>query len=313
MRRIRNAGRRGFTLVEFVCIGGCIAMLFALAAPAVVKSRSDARSQQCRNNLKQIGLALHNYHDVYKTFPPGWMAHHRLPGQSYGRGWMGGLLPFVEQVKLYERLDFRTQLLPDANELLQTKVPTFRCPVDPTPDVNPLRGDYGTSNYSGNYGFAVPARDAGGTEAVLLKHWLPSERTLNWPGTMAAPKSTNGIFHMNSRVGFRDILDGTSNTLAVSERSAKGGAGIWAGVRRNEFANDQVTDCSPGNEINSGATSFSSYHGGGAFILLCDGSTRFLSEKIESKVGTATPDGFGALGVFQRISARNDGQPITEF
>jgi hypothetical protein len=84
-------------------------------------------------------------------------------------------------------------------------------------------------------------------------------------------------------------------------------------VRRNEFANDQVTDCSPGNEINSGAASFSSYHGGGAFILLCDGSTRFLSEKIESKVGTATPIGFDALGVFQRLSARNDGQPIGGF
>jgi type II secretory pathway pseudopilin PulG len=312
MRRIHSDRRRGFALVDLVFIGGCIAVLFALAAPAVVKSRSDARSQQCRNNLKLIGVALHNYHDIYRTFPPGWMAHHRLPGKSYGRGWMGGLLPFVEQKDLFDKMGF-TKPLPEANKLLQTKVPTFRCPVDPTPDVNPLRGDYGTSNYSGNYGFAIPARDAGGTTAVLLKHWLPSDRTLNWPGTMAAPKSTNGIFYINSKVGIRDIVDGTSNTLLVSERSAKGGAGIWAGVRRNEFANDQLTDCSPGNEINSGAASFSSYHGGGAFILLCDGSTRFLSEKIESKAGTATKDGFTGIGVFQKLSARNDGQPIGEF
>jgi type II secretory pathway pseudopilin PulG len=312
MRGNRKPARRGFTLVDLVCVGSCVAALFALTAPAIQKSRSDARSQQCRNNLKQLALALHNYHDVYKGFPPGWVSHHRLPGKCYGYGWPARLLPFVEQVRVFNRMDFNKPMR-KADKLLQTKIPTFRCPVDPTPDINPLRGDYGTSNYSGNYGFAVPAKDAGGTEAVLLSQWLPSERALNWPGTMAAPKSTNGTFYINSKVGIRDIVDGTSNTLLVSERSAKSGAGIWPGVRRNEFANDQVTDCSPGNEINSGTTSFSSYHGGGVFIVLCDGSARFLSEKIESKAETPAKNGFRVIGVFQKLSARNDGQPIGEF
>lgn len=304
--------RRGFTLIELLCVGGCVSVLFALAAPAILQSRADARSKQCQNNLKQLGIALHNYHDVYNTFPPGWMAHHRLPGKSYGRGWMGAILPFVEQMPIFNKMEF-SKPLPKPNKLLRTKVAIYRCPVDPTPDVNPLRGGYGTSNYSGNYGFAVPAKHAGGTEAELLSQWLSSGRTLNWIGQRPAPKETNGLFHINSVVRIRDILDGTSNTFLVGERSARSGAGIWPGVRRNELANDHVTDCAPGNEINSGYRAFSSYHKGGANFVLCDGRVKFISEKISSKVGKATKTGFEAIGVYQRLSSRNDGQVVGEF
>ncbi|MFQ5734749.1 MAG: DUF1559 domain-containing protein, partial [Planctomycetaceae bacterium] len=219
MQRSRKSARRGFTLIDLACVGGCLTVMFALTAPAVVKARTDARSRQCINNLKQLGLALHNYHDVYNSFPPGWMSHHRLPGTSYGYGWMRGLLPFVEQGPLYNRLNF-VKPLPKANKLLQTPIQVFRCPADPTPDKNPLRSNYGTSNYSGNYGFAIPAKHAGGEKAILLTHWMAPSRAQNWPGQTALPRSTNGMFYINSMVRFRDVTDGTSNTLLVGERSA---------------------------------------------------------------------------------------------
>ena len=130
---------------------------------------------------------------------------------------------------------------------------------------------------------------------------------------MPAPKSTNGMFHINSVVRFRDVTDGTSNTLLVGERSAKSGAGIWPGVRRNEFASDQVTDCSSGNEINSGYSSFSSYHGGGAHFVIADGSVRFLSENIDSKAGTVMKGKFKGVGVFQALSSRNGGEIVRGF
>lgn len=309
MQHTRPPRRKGFTLIDLLAVGGCAAVLFALAAPAVMKARADARSRQCTNNLHQIAIALHDYHETYRALPAGWYAHHRLPGRSYGRGWMGSILPYVEQGALYGRINFNGPL-PDANKLLQTRIALYRCPADPTPDVNFLRSNYGTSNYSGNYGFAVPAADAAGKQPAPLTQWLSPRQRANWPGRLPLPKSTNGMFYVNSAVGIADITDGTSHTLFVGERSLKSGAGIWPGVRRNEFVNDQLTDCSAGNEINSGFTAFSSYHPGGAHFVFVDGKVRFLSERIDSRAGTPGKRGFTGVGTFQALSSRNGGEPV---
>ncbi len=151
MRITRSKRRRGFTLVDTLVVGGCLLIVLALLTPAIVAARSSARRSMCKNNLKQIGIALHNYHETFGTFPPGWVSRHPFPVRSYGYGWMVRILPFVEQARLFEAIDFQRPM-PDANYLLQTKIDEYRCPSDRTPAVNPLRSNYGTSNYSGNAG-----------------------------------------------------------------------------------------------------------------------------------------------------------------
>lgn len=273
--------RRGYTLIELLVVAMIVAIVLAILTPAIEQSRSASRRAQCNMNLCVIGLALHNYHEIFLTFPPGWISRHSMPETSYGFGWGVFLLPHVEETPLYKQIDF-SQSLPPANDLLQTRVKAFRCPVDPTPDVNPLRSNYGTSNYSGNAGDAEPL-------------WLSPRRTQFWPGEVpvASERARNGIFWMNSSTRIRDITDGTSNTLFVGERSAKSGAGIWAGVGRNDFSDDAVTLCGVGNEINKSYSSFSSYHKGGAHFVFCDGATKFVSENINPAIfrGLATRSG----------------------
>ncbi len=186
--------------------------------------------------------------------------------------------------------------MPAANDLLRTRISTFRCPVDPTPYVNPLRSTYGTSNYSGNAGTQSGRRGKGPS----LTHWLSPRRTQFWPGETPIVQRANGVFWLNSNTRIRNISDGTASTLLVGERSAKSGAGIWAGVGRNDFYYDVVTDCGPGNEINKRFTSFSSYHKGGAHFVLCDGRVKFINESIDPKV-------------FRKLSTRAGGETVPEY
>lgn len=281
--------RRGFTIVELLTVIFVVTVLLALVAPSIHQAQRDARRDKCKNNLKQIGLAMHNYHDVYGSFPPGWTNHHRLPGKGGRYGWSLVLTPFLEEFTLYEQVDFLNQDPWEALEVTQAALPIFRCPADSTRPLNPMRGNFGTSNYSGNFGTIAPPR------------WLEPGLSANWIGQPPTPDRTNGILWWNSNCGMRHITDGTSNTIMIGERSVQGAAGIWMGVRGNNFESDLVTDCSPGNEINSGANSFSSRHRGGSLFLICDGSTRFLSADIESGVGAD-----GLPEVYQRLADRGD-------
>ncbi len=286
---------RGFTLIELLVVICLIAVVSALCLPAIQQARDEARQTQCRNNLKQFGLALHNYHDTSKTFPPGWTHHHPQPGPQTRFGWTVFVSPYMDQIPLYRRLDFQTQRA-EPLALFQTRIATYRCPEDPSPDINSQRGDFGTMNYSANFGPIAPPR------------WMANGLTEFWPGQSSTLTETNGLAFLNSRVAVRDIRDGTSNTFLVGERSATGGAAIWMGVRGNEFETDQVTDCSPGHEINSGEAGFSSRHSGGANFLFCDGAVRFLSEKIESGPGEQQQ-----MKTYQKLSHRSDGFAIGEF
>jgi prepilin-type N-terminal cleavage/methylation domain-containing protein/prepilin-type processing-associated H-X9-DG protein len=286
---------RGFTLMELLIVIAMIAVLLTLCLPAVQHARDEARKTQCQNHLKQMGLALHNYHDATKTFPPGWTQYHPQPGTETRFGWAVFISPYLDQAPLYKQLDFQTQR-PEPLNLFQTRIAVYRCPEDPTDDLNSQRGGFGTMNYSGNFGPVAPPR------------WLHNGLTEFWPGQAATLAETNGLFFLNSAVRLRDITDGTANTILLGERSAQGGAAIWMGVRGNEFETDQVTDCSPGHEINSGGDGFSSRHQGGANFLFCDGRVVFLSEKIAS--------GFDANGrrqPYQLLSHRSDGEVIVDF
>lgn len=286
----RSHRRRGFTLIETAVVFAVAGMLAALLAPAIQQAREAARSTQCKNNLKQFGLALHNYHDTHSTFAPGWVAHHRQPQSGPHFGWTVMILPFMDQFPLFSGLNFR-QPPPAPNALMTRQLPTYRCPSDPTPKVNLLRSGYGTCNYSGNFGDQP------------LPRLLPDRFAAAWPGILPTPQKSNGVFHWNSKVRLRDISDGSSNTLLTGERSVTSGAGIWMGVSSNEFENDQVTDTSHSSQINAAYSSFSSRHAGGAHFGFCDGRVQFIKQTVNSSAGSVP-------GVFQKLGNRRDGLEI---
>ena len=295
--------RRGFTLIELLVVAAIVATGASLLPAAIQEAREAARRSVCKNNLKQLGIALHNYHDTYKTFPPGWVARTSSAANGPRFGWLASILPFVDQGPLYNQVDFENPLpaadgLTDrrGNNVLQTRLEVYRCPSDPTSAANPMRGNYGTSNYSGNHG------------DLSLPRWTTGRRTAFWPGQVDTPIKANGIMFWNSRVGIRDITDGASNTFMVGERSVTSASGIWPGVGSNEFENDAVSECSHGSRLNQSPTSFSSAHADGAHFLFCDGRAQFIDNGIDSQ-----PETKGDLGTYQRLANRHDGLPVGEF
>lgn len=285
MRRRTGSFKRGFSLIELLVVIAITAVLVALLFPAVLDARMQARNTSCKNNLKQLGLAMHNYHDVFNTFPPGWVAKDRKAKTGPNFGWGASILPFIDQAALYNRLDFKKPV-PAPNKLVQTMIPVYHCPDDLEAEINTVRGGYGTSFYSGVNG------------------------SVKLPGSVDTPENANGIFFWNSRIGIWDIIDGTSNTFLVGERSIASAAGIWVGTRSNQHENDSVTDCSHETRINTVITAFSSKHQGGANFLMGDGRVLFISEEIDSK---PVDEKNTTLGTYQKLSIRNDGQPVGRF
>ena len=304
MHSIRS--RRGFTLIELLVVIAIIAILIALLLPAVQQAREAARRTQCRNNLKQIGLALHNYHDVSNTLPPGWIAvdnqgrHAAHDGQS-GVGWGAMILPYMEQKNAYELFDSRFSIIDPVNAaFLRVQMPAYKCPSDPQPDTFQINEE-GTSavlaelpiaNYVGSFG----TEELDGCE--------------NAPGNLPVMANGqcrgDGVFYHNSKVRFRDITDGTSNTFLTGERKTVPTLdwySSWPGmVPEGEEAFQRVcgaADHTP-NHPNNHFDDFSSPHTGGSQFCLGDGSVRFISENIDGGVyrGLATIQGGETTGEF---------------
>jgi len=240
--------RRGFTLIELLVVIAIIAVLIALLLPAVQQAREAARRSTCKNNLHQIGLALHNYHDSTKCFPPGWVYDpNRTPTQFSGNmwGWSAFLLPNLDQGALYNSINFSmgfggglTAAGADQQENVTTApfsvhgpevtpLAIFRCPTDRGVNQVYYRGN-GTTNASvralggrSNY----PA--VNGSQVAFPDVTTPS--TLDTQG---------GMFGGNSYTGFRDMADGTTNAIVVGERRWKelsgrrvGTSTMWPGIR----------------------------------------------------------------------------------
>jgi len=207
--------RKGFTLIELLVVIAIIAVLIGLLLPAVQQAREVARRTQCMNNLKQLGIALHNYHDALRTFPPnltpGGTAYNYAKG---GWGVLSHLNPYLEQTNVYNLMDLTLPTYVnqgggvyvfaggDANtqKAVQTVVPLFLCPSDIG---KPVDGGYGLTtmgptNYCANQGSGID--------------------TLNGdPAQNGSPLNADGVFFADSRVRISDIADGTSNTVAFSE------------------------------------------------------------------------------------------------
>ena len=213
--RPRNEGGRGFTLIELLVAIAIIGTLVALLLPAVQAARESARRAQCVNNLKQIGLALHQYESVHLALPAGYVSGVDATGNDTGTGWgwAAMILPQTEQVLLFSSINFSLNIETGPNQTARLAIcGAFLCPsdrVDPSwPAVNRdwLTGApisticmLAPSNYVGMNGISEPGPDG------------------------------DGVLFRNSHVAFRDITDGLSNTLAVGERSHFLGPATWSG------------------------------------------------------------------------------------
>ena len=301
----------GFTLVELLVVIGIIGILMSLLLPAVQQARAAVRRSQCANHLKQLGLAMHNYHHAFGCFP-------------FGMGGTGGkysaisqMLPQLEQAAVFEQIDFQRDLTAPANDdARRVELAVLRCPSDFD---NPQRDAGGALNYMGNKGNGIVWGLASGPNAGMPE--------------------PNGVFYRKSRVGFRDILDGTTSTAAFCERLLTDGSNGMVSPRSDVFAHDgapvdadeavrmcdelDITDlanqfpmfmgapwmhgmhtylhtASP-NERSCGFNTVaratmppSSRHAGGVYLLRCDGSTRFVTDSID-------------VGVWRALGSR-DGQ-----
>ncbi len=327
----RRIAARGFTLVELLVVIAIRGVLVGLLLPAVQAAREAARRMQCSNNLKQLGLAMHNYHDVYKVLPPqdltGAATMCRLANTNFNFkwGWGTAVLPFIEQTALFNQLAPDGCSMPPATTLyngvplLQQSISAFRCPSDAGPALNPYHTNYATSNYVNCQNVLYP---------------FPSARP--------------------ARIG--DITDGTSNTFLLTERTLSPGPNNLKGaVGGVIFGRSASSDVSQGFHaswpINTRSTTLTatafgadtncrrfapnSNHTGGVHFVFCDGSVRFVDENIArnpacvpaggcSNGGDNPPTSNAAWGavpgrcpgpgfVYQNLYNRADGEVVSDF
>jgi prepilin-type N-terminal cleavage/methylation domain-containing protein len=323
--------RAGFTLIELLVVIAIIAVLIALLLPAVQQAREAARRSQCKNNLKQLGLAMHNYHDTYRVFPAA----------SGGNGFSphARVLPYIDQAPLYNTLNFLTttaisqgSVPADANNAAAWRLtlPVFRCPsdLDKLPDPSTVGG---RNNYWTNSGTGVlngsPGQTAGSTN-----YGLPEN---------------NGTIIQDRYVSMAEITDGTSNTALMSEKRTGDGSNAISTPETDTFAPGtypsnadeafqlcmatDVTNLAMQGKSNIGvswlagsndssfyfhslppngrscrfppsrmASTANSTHVGGIHTMLSDGSARFISQNI-------------SLVVWRSIGTRNGGEVVGDF
>ncbi len=291
---------RGFTLIELLVVVAIIAILISLLLPAVQQAREAARRLHCKNNLKQIGLALHSYHETNNVFPPGWIAVDEqqrpsaLEGTS-GVGWAVHVLPFLEQSAVYERFHADRALTDTANaDLLKSQVTAYKCASDPQPDYFAIRSETSgvvlaqlpVANYIGCFG----------PENLDDCELSPGNLPVMTDGTCRG----SGFFGHNSSIRIAEVTDGMSNTLMVGERKTRPDLdwySSWPGmIAAGEEAVQRVcgaADHVP-NDPHTHFDDFSSHHVGGAQFCLGDGSVRFVSENMDSGVYRATATIHGA-------------------
>jgi prepilin-type N-terminal cleavage/methylation domain-containing protein len=341
--------RRAFTLIELLVVIAIIAVLIALLLPAVQQAREAARRTQCKNHLKQIGLALHNYHDTHLMFPMGFsdvVWGDNEPSGGHGWSWSAFLLPYLDQAPLYNQFNFSTTPyacvscaapVTGNQVLVGTPLTVFGCPSDTKPKT--------ATNNAGQAG------NGWGTAAAASSSYMGCRGAFE--GAPCAQSGTrvtvdarnNGLLIVNGSRSFRDLTDGTSNVFAVGEVrwipliTDINGATNVGSVRQYIYGNITNTggpDCQNNGSNNNGAQlhlrtthqrlngpplaaaslhrSFHSQHTGGAHFLMGDGAVKFVSENIDNTAtGYSAAVVNGPYGLYQRLGAINDGQVVGDF
>ncbi len=316
-KRHSAPGRVGFTLVELLVVIAIIGTLVGLLLPAVQSARESARATGCRNNLKQVGLALHHFHDHARRFPSGWSGVDRPAAEVTGWtaddlpgwGWASGLLPQMEESTLYDRIDRRRPVFDPANsafhaDVRRAFVPTLACASDTR---GPTEGD-GCFTIAADDGVDEEEEHHfgekvdGGTLAPLCD--VGKSNYVGVFGTIEvddAPAAGNGMFFRSSRLGLKDMLDGTSKTLVVGERHSRLGGSTWTGVvpgaKAARIRLVGVADHAP-NDPHHHFDDFTSNHPTGVNFLLGDASVRRFDDSID-------------VGVYQSLCTRAGGESVS--
>ena len=291
-KKNRNVGQ-GFTLVELLVVIAIIGVLVALLLPAVQAAREAARRSQCTNNLRQMGIALHNYHDVHLAFPINYM-----PRASSTYSWMQGILPYIEQANLYNQIVVGGLNSVAANQqVAQTVIKTYRCPSDGI-----------TKN-----GIITTASDGGGTKAATNykancgANWMWTITNTNnarWPGDGNGLQHCDGLMCSNAQGGqpipvgdlmknltrMTNVSDGTSNTFAIGEAVPEWSNWSWwynqnAAVATAALPLNYKRGIDKLEQFKSSWQrnySFFSLHPAGASFAMCDASVRFIPDNIDT-------------------------------
>ncbi len=309
---------RGFTLIELLVVIAIIAILIALLLPAVQQAREAARRTQCKNNIKQLGLALHNYHDTFLVFPSAMFAS----GSRYLPNWAPRVFPYIDQATRSNQLnsmsaDWTNNLQPwrfdtaphNGRDSIWGPIPTFSCP----------------SSSLGNTAIDIPS-------ATAVNPWVAQQGALHYRGCSGRSEdivnptdvlnnryATTGIFFPHAKIDIAKITDGTSNTILLGESSSSMGwtttmKNSWGGIQPWTWGEYWYVDTRrltidskhiqfPINyrgTFGATATPYTSDHVGGAHFLLADGSGRFVSENID-------------LATLKGLGTRSMGEVIGEF
>jgi prepilin-type N-terminal cleavage/methylation domain-containing protein len=308
--------RRGFTLVELLVVIAIIGILVALLLPAVQAAREAARRSQCTNNLKQLSLAVHNYHDTFKSLPPTWIRTNEL-------SWIVLILPFMEQTPLYDQIDKSAgsyTMMGKNNPHGLTRIETLHCPSSamqrmqtqsPPHNVNPpdlVPSGNGQPPYTTHY-YGI-----NGPRGVNPTTTLPY-RTLgtNFEGV---PVSSEGMFQWVQKILLADVVDGTTNTFMLGEMSWNSpiyGTRYRSWLRGGDSGNSNAYAVCARNivtKINTAKLApaiapyqdmpMGSMHPGGCNFALGDASVRFLAESID-------------MNIYRALASRDGGEPVSGF
>ena len=344
--------RHAFTLIELLVVIAIIAILVALLLPAVQQAREAARRTACKNNLKQLALALHNYHDQHNVFPP---SHIRGRGNGpfeagNGFSWGAMMLPQLEQTGIYDALDFEGAIFEGANVAVINSISGFPFAICPSDERPRTRAVHGTSSLY--YMSSVPTTS-----------YYANIGSFDTDASASDRFRANGIFTTDPSIptSIGSVNDGMSNTIAFGEVNGtfnndssflgrQRGDGDGKGTHDNTFDGENWYRRRGEYKLNSTVHSdpmahgFSSPHKGGAQFAMADGSVRFIADSIEFILSTRgegyterdrgclwhSPEGCSSssaaegrytnkaqlaqyFGLYQRLFSRNDGLPIGEF